>query len=338
MSNNAAFGALDESNEELGSSGVSADQVTDPSKRSAIIKTLPGPESPLVFKIVPQMRNGKREGYWPVASHTHLVGDCDPNNRKNYRSHLCQKMFNKPCPECDVGYANLDKIKALEKEGKKGNPEWNRLTEANKFLLPAQKGWVFLVLPDSPEVRAFKLPKDMINKLWGKAATKWKAAVESLTIKMAASGNDPYNLKSKTGWIRAYKVGEGMSTAYTVEEASTVQKVTLPDGTSVQAPVPASFSVNERILLTKSSELPNLGKYEERNIWSPEDSAYFAKNLRAPAHILAASAGTPEEDDPIGSMNGAAIPDVGLPDTSATDALLKPTPVAAPLDAVDSLL
>ena len=313
-----------EDNEELGSSVITTDDVTNPAKKENIIKTLPGEESPLIFKIVPQKRNGKMVGYWPVYSHTHLVGDCDPNNRKNYRSHLCQKMFSKDCPECNKYYANLDRMKEFEKTGKKGTPEYNKLEIQNKFLKPAFKAWVYVVTPDSPEVRAIKLPRDIVNKLWGKGQTKFRPAVPSLITQMSANGHDIYNLRSNTGWVKAWKTGEGMATAYSVEAATVVVTATLPNGQNTQARVAMDQPIHENILKTKRSDLPDLEKFEERNIWKPEDSLYFSVNLRAPDYILESSRGVPEDDDDPLSANSS--PDVGIaggpPDTSATDSVL----------------
>lgn len=314
---------FDAGDEELGAVVTTADQVTDPAKRNNIIKGFPGPDSPLVFKIVAQRRDGKTYGHWPVSAHTHLVGDFDPNNKKNYRAHLCQKMFNQNCPECDRGFENLAKMKEMEKSGQKGSKEHQKLEFENKFLLPQQRGWLIVVTPDSPEPKAIKVSKDVLNQLFGKPATKYKPAVESIVMAMSARGHDPYNLQSPTGWIKAWKVGEGMGTQYKVEPATVVKTVVI-DGVSTQAAVPLSQPVMEQVLKTKASDLPNLGKLEERNYWSPEDSLYFSKNLRAPDHILAKSAGRQEEDeDTLQVPSGAVAAPVGasMPDLPSVEAL-----------------
>lgn len=333
------FDAGAPSDEELGSTTVDAAQVVAPGGDTVIIKSLPGPDSPLVFKIIPQKRaSGKSEGYWAITKHTHLVGDRDPKNKKNYRGHLCQKTAGQAdCPECDKYYALTGEMKALEKAGKKGTPEYLRLETQSKVIQPSYKGWMLVVLPDSPKVKAICVSKDVINKLFGKAATSFKPAVESLINKMVANGNDPYNLKSQTGWIRAWKEGEGMGTTYTVEEAKQTVQVPI-EGNMVTATVPAKFSVHENIFKTKRSELPNLGKFEERNVWKKEDSAFMATNFRAPDHVLAAGQGQSEEDDNPLSV-GAEVPvTTALPTMPEEAKVAAATNPAVSPEAIDQML
>lgn len=319
-------------NEELGSSTVTADQVATPGYRSAVIKGIPGPDSPLIFKIVPQKRaNGKSEGYWAITKHTHLVGDRDPKNKKNYRSHLCQKSSGQSdCPECDTYFQILGQMRDLEKEGKKGTPEYLRLETQSKMIAPQQKGWLLVVLPESPEVKALCVGKDVLNKLFGKAATKFKPAIESLINKMAADGNDPYNLRSTTGWIKLFKEGEGRDTVYTVQSATVTVQVDM-NGKKIPATVPMEMPVHENIFKTKRSDLPNLGKYEERSVWKKEWSDYMSKNFHAPEAALAADGGPSEEDsNPLG---GNAMPDIPVANALPT------MPVdAAKMDEVDAML
>lgn len=302
---------------ELGEEVTTADQVATPGGRSVIIKGIPGPDSPLVFKIVPQKRsNGKSEGYWAITKHTHLVGDGDPKNKKNYRSHLCQKTAGQSdCPECDKYYDIQRELYDLEKAGKKGTTEYLRLKTRADAIAPQQKGWLLVVLPDNPEVKALCVGKDVLNKLFGKAATKWKPAVESLITKMAADGNDPYNLRSSVGWIKLYKEGEGRDTTYTVQAAATTMQVTLPNGKQGPATVPAEFPVHDAVFKTKRSDLPNLGKFEERSVWKKEWSKYMSENFHAPAEALENQGGSPEENEDPLSVN--AVSDIpaaqGLP-------------------------
>lgn len=331
---------LDVSGEEtLAASTPRADQVRGSGVASAVINTVPGPDSPLIFKIVAQKRpSGTYEGYWRVTHHTHLVGDLDPTNKKNYRSHLCQKTLGRECPECDKYWNNYKEMKELEKVGKKGTPEYNRLESQNKVLRPSDKGWVFVVLPDQPTVKAIKLPRSVLDQLWGKAATKFRPAIESIINKMVADGADPYNLQSETGWIKVWKVGEGIGTQYHVEPATTVADVTMAGGKVGKATVPVELKVHDRIGSLTTKDLPNLGKMEEKNIWSEEDSKFFSENFRAPDHILEKSKGVPEEedDDPLG--NGAAgLPVVSAPPTQPTQVASQPNPTMEP-SAVDNLL
>lgn len=325
--------------EELGAKTVSADQVQMPGSRTVIIKGVPGPDSPLLFKIVPQKRaNGKSEGYWAITKHTHLVGDRDPKNRKNYRSHLCQKSAGqKECPECDKYYDLLGRMREMEKEGRKGTPEYMRLETQSKMLAPQQKGWLLVVLPDNPEVKAICVGKDVLNKLFGKAATKWKPAVESLITKMAADGNDPYNLRSNTGWIKLYKEGEGRDTVYTVEAAKqTVQAVV--NGKTVPATVPIELSVHENIFKTKRSDLPNLGKFEERAVWKMEWSQYMSENFHAPAAAVADQGGPSEEDDnPLNVGASSEIPTATSLPTMPVEDKTTPTP-GVDTTAIDAML
>lgn len=331
--NIAGYDANVDDNEELGAVDIDSSKVATPGGRSNIIKELPGPESPLVFKIIPQKRaNGKMEGYLALTLHTHLVGDGDPKNKKNFRSHLCQKSSGQAqCSECDRYYDLLNKMKELEKAGKKGMPEYLRLKAQSELIQPSSKGWLLVVLPDSPEVKAIRVGKDVLNQLFGKPATKTKAAVESVVQNMIANGNSPYDLKSNTGWISAYKEGEGMGTKYTVRPAMMKAEATIA-GRKTMVDVPAENPVHQGILKLKRSDLPNLAKIEERNVWKKEDSDYYAANLRVPQHILEdarnGGQGVHEEDE--APIDASAIPTASAMPVSAE--------AAAGLEAIDSML
>ena len=317
---NALTKMFGNSNDEstLGDNDTAGSEVSSPNQRTNINKALPGPDSPLIFKIVPQRRpSGKVEGYWAITAHTHLVGDGDPTNKKNYRSHLCQKTVGaKNCPECDKYYAIKETMYAMEKQGQKGSAAYLKADAQSKLIAPSQKGWLMVVLPGNPEVKAIRMPKDVLNKLWGKPATKFKPEVESLIKKMVAAGEDPYALKSSQGWIAAYKVGEGMGTQYAVAPATMTVAIDKrdasgnvvigPNGSPVKsnATFPLDATVHEAIHKTKTSDLPQLVKFEERNVWTLAESTYYATNLRTPASQMNQKGGHEEDADPL-DANGA---------------------------------
>jgi len=328
--------------EELGSSVVDGKDVATPGGRSDIIKAFPGPESPLIYKIVPQKRsNGKLEGYLAITSHNHLVGDGDPKNSKNFRSHLCQKTSGQPdCPECDGFWDLFNKMKALEKAGNKGSAEYNRYKTQADLIKPKDTGWMLVVLPGQPDVKAIRASKDVLNKLFGKKATAYKPAIESLVTKMLADGNDPYNLKSNIGWIGTYKEGEKMGTTYTVYDAKMKVEAEV-GGRKMTVEVPFEAKVHENILKLKRSDLPNLAKFEEKNAWKKEDSAYMAANFRAPDHILEAAANGAsygeEDENPLES--GSSLADIpaadSLPSMPSNPAQVNAN---ADLNSIDNLL
>jgi hypothetical protein len=210
-------------------------------------------------------------------------------------------------------------------------PEYLRLKAQSELIAPSQKGWLLVVLPDNPEVKAIRVGKDVLNQLFGKPATKTKAAVESVVQTMIANGNSPYDLKSNTGWISLHKEGEGMGTKYTVRPAMMKAEAMIA-GRKTMVDVPAENPVHSAILKLKRSDLPNLAKIEERNVWKKEDSDYYAANLRVPQHILEdarnGGQGVHEEDE--APIDAGSIPTASAMPVSAE--------AAQGLEAIDSML
>lgn len=339
----AGYEAPTDDSEELGASDVSGQNVLAPVRRSNVIKDVPGPDAPLLFKIVPQKRsNGNLEGYWAITTHVHLVGDRDPRNSKNFRSHLCQKTSSQTaCSECDKYWEIKNKRKELKKAGKEGTPEDLRLERQEEALKPKQQGWLLVVTPDSPEVKAMRVGVQVLNALFGKAKTKYKPEIPSLITQMIADGNNPYDLKSDTGWIAYSKTGEKMGTTYTVVSASKKEQVVLNNGAKTYADVPVSAKVHPNILKLKRSDLPNLAKIEEKNIWSKEDSDFMAANFRAPDHILEAAqnGGQNEEDeDPLAAESAIGIDDIPQAEGLPTGPTNYTTNSTSGLEAIDNML
>lgn len=343
--NNGLPNLLDTSDDTIGGEDDS-NNVVDPNKNGQVVK-VQGPDKPLIIKIVPQKRpNGVVESYWKTVHHKHLVGDMDIDNFKSNRRHLCQKTLGrKECKECDRFWATKTEFYDLEAEAKK-NPSvkaskaYKLADIQQKLLNPGQGGWAHVVLPNNPQVKALQVGKDLVNKLWGKDKTKFRPAVESLIKKMRAAGDDPYNLKSKSGWIVIWKTGEGRSTEYTVKAATQTVMTKLPNGREVPAEVPAEFDVHPNIFLTKRDELPNFMKFEERNVWTTEESNAFAENLQTPERVLKEDQGGDGGDD-MTAKDGNGTPDIpaasALPPTVAATAALA---AQAPVDpnAIDQVL
>lgn len=344
--NNGLPNLLDTSDDTIGGEQDSND-VVDPNKNGQVVK-VQGADKPLIIKIVPQKRpSGVVESYWKTVHHKHLIGDMDIENFKSNRRHLCQKTLGrKECKECDRFWATKTEFYDLEAESKKnpaikGTKEYKLADIRQKLLNPGQGGWAHVVLPNNPQVKALQLGKDLVNKLFGKEKTKYRPAVESLVKKMRAAGDDPYNLRMKSGWIKIWKSGEGRNTEYTVVQATQTVLTKMPNGREVQVEAPAEYDVHPNIFLTKRDELPDFMKLEARNVWSQEESNLFAENLQTPERILKEDQGGGEGGDDMTANDRNSAPDVPPasvlpPSVAATAALAAQT--ATDPNAIDQVL
>jgi len=340
---------LNDLNDETIGGEDDTNNVVDPNKNGQIVK-VQGADKPLIFKILPQKRpSGVVESYMKMTHHQHLVGDMDIDNFKSQRRHVCQKILGKKeCKECDKYWETSSQYWDLENEAKK-NPGV-KATKAYKLaniqtslLKPKNGGWLHVVLPNNPQVKALQIGTDVVNKLFGKEKTKYRPAVESLTKKMVAAGDNPYNLKVKSGWIKIWKTGEKRSTEYTVQMAMNTVMVKLADGRERPSDVPAEFDVHPNIFATKRSELPDLMSFENRNVWTVAESTAFAETLATPERVLK-EAGTESEGGDDMMAGGNAKPDVPPasalpPSVEATAKLIaQVTNVAVDPNAIDNVL
>lgn len=327
----------------LGTDCYSQEEMSAPSKnKNQLLKKIPGEDSPLICKLIPDLKgprqNGKIMQYWEVTEHQHCVG-IDAKGKPILWSHPCQKtMGEKKCPECDKYYALLP----VAKLAGEGTPEGKALKYQCELLTPKKKGWVYFVTPDADVIKAVKLPKDLLNKLWGKEKTKYRDAVPSLLEEMRKMAINPFDLKTAIGWLKIFRTGEGFGTNYFAEIAGQVKPKIVngrPMGTETSF---IEASVSEYVLKSYPlDELPDFRQLEFRNAFTPEESAAFAENPRVtPQRILdekESSKESVEDADEAGAAQSTA-PEVGMANlgmavTQTQTAVTVPTTTMDEIDA-----
>ena len=277
--------------QQVGFENYSDLDLNEPSgKQNLVLFKFPTEESPIICKLIPDIMGpktgGKMMSYWHVTEHTHVVGINKRTQEPLKHTHPCQKTLGKKfCPECNAYY---ELSKELDRIGKE-SPDGKKLKFIVDLLKPVQKGWVYFVTPDANVVKAMKMPKAIINQLWGKAKTKWTSEVPSLIEEMRKSGLSPFDLKSPIGWLKMYKTGEGpFGTKYIVEEAKT-EEIVMKNGRPVgKTSIYIENQVSDYVVKSYPlDQLPNFRDLEFTNEFTYEESEAFAENPRVtPERIL----------------------------------------------------
>lgn len=246
------------------------------SNNKLLFKT-PGPEKPLVMKLIPDVRSGNNtNGYWPVTMFGHMVG---PDPRKDTRSHPCQKSLGqKASPEADRYYAAYKRLDELKKSGQ-GNSDEAKVVEATiKKFKPSSRGWLTFVRPDSTVVEAIRVPKQVLNYLFGAKENSFQPAVPSLVKELGSKGMSPYDLRNPLGWIELYKTGEGLATKYTVK-LHQVEVDVQHEGMTIKGSKPVGAKVHEKILgETTLDDIPDFREFEKKYAFTMEESIKFVES------------------------------------------------------------
>jgi hypothetical protein len=310
-------------------------QVSAPQHRSNQVGKIPDEASKMAVKLIPDLLDPTRattgilRPYWAVTEHMHEIG-VDGNGKAKLRSHACQKNLGfKTCPECDKYYELNPLLKAVGEATIEGKQLKSKLERLN----PRQKGWVYFVTPAAESIKALKLPKEIINQLWGKPKSQYREAVESLVNKMIKLGLNPYDLKSPIGWMLLWKTGEGFSTRYFADIAQK-QTPRMEEGRCRGVDIAYEEHVlSELVLKFPANELPDFRKMQFKNAFTPGESAAFAANpMITPARILngenSYEAEGDTEDGTVGqAMSNPSIsatpPDLDLPFSAGSDDINK---------------
>jgi hypothetical protein len=285
----------------LGDINYTPDDLQAPSRPSLILSKFPGADNPLVAKFLPDLldpnkKKGALSWFWQITQHKHSIG-VGKDGKPIVRSHPCQKSLgHKECPECDKYYELKDLLKSVGEATEEGK----KLKASMDLLTPSVKGWIYLITPDANVIKAVRLPKDLINKIFGRAKTKWKEEVVGLISKMRADGMSPFDLKSSIGWLRMWKEGELFDTKYfvEVEQRELVEKNEQGRAIGkrtvfVDHDIDPAFIANYDI-----SQLPNFREIEAKAAFTPEESAAFAENpFVTPARLLDQESETPPEEE-----------------------------------------
>lgn len=239
------------------------------------ITKVPGPDKPLIVKCVINPDRG-REGYLPMKSFPHMIG---PNDQDR-RFHPCRTFFgDKQSPEYEALRAAYDERDRLMTSGKsEDSPEVQKQLAIISVFQSKNFGWLYVVEPDSPKVKALKIGQAVINSLFGRKGNSYVKELPSLIKELGAKGLNPYDLTKEEGWLCIYKTGEGMATEYTVRLDEKPVDV-IVNGKKLNAMQPVSHKVNEKILEMTTDDLPNPMEFEERNAFTMEEARAFVASV-----------------------------------------------------------
>ena len=255
--------------------------VTKPTEtNSKFVTRIPGPEKPMVFKLLGDPRS--RQAYIPMEYYSHMIG---PDPEKHVRQHPSLKSLGvtSSAPENDAYWEAVKKISSLRKSGENKTPDGEKEERKQQALLKKyraqERGWFFYYEPNSSEIRSVRLPKDVINQLFGKAATEHRPEVPSLLKELGKSNISPYDTQSNIGWLTLYKTGEGLGTKYTVALASSVSEVEL-HGKKFKRDEPTEYAVSQKI---KSSDVtledfPDPVAHEKQYAMTLEETVTFVNS------------------------------------------------------------
>lgn len=259
-------------------------------QKNSILSKFPGPDSPLICKLVPDLLRGKVNGkffeYFEVQEHGH-IGGIDKTGKPMIFQHPCQKSLGASfCPECNRYW---DEYKRLQLAGGEDTFEGKEIKKVMDMLSPKQKAWVYFITPESDSVKAVKLPRDLMNKLWGKAKTKWKDAIPSLIDDMKSKGMSPYDLKTPIGWLSLCKTGEKLGTTYHAAMAQKTEVIMENGRSSGTVNKFVSANVSQYLLTSFDiSSLVDFRKIEQQRAFTAAESEAFAKNpFITPERIVA---------------------------------------------------
>ena len=266
-----------EENVKIDLHGHDPQNITKPGKDTRFITAFPdGYENAKIVKFLHDPR--KRQSYVPVTSFKHQIG---PDPQKDIRMHPSLRSLGlaEHDPEADFYWDNYEKLKELRNLGKGESEEAKKLNFLGKQFAPNDRGWFFFIEPDSETVQVIRAPKAILNRIFGKKATKYRPEVPSLLKEMSHKGLSPYDLKSSEGWVKLWKTGKGIATEYHME-MYTLEEQREIDGqkaiiTKNFKAMPGKKIINNELMM---SDFPNPLKFEERNAFTLEEAIQFANS------------------------------------------------------------
>jgi hypothetical protein len=254
--------------------------VETPGRDSSFITQVPGADRPLIIKIVPDPRyEGGRKAYRPARFIKYLAG---PNPETDTREHICGSFFGKPSPENNAYWEYKNKLKALKAAGQGNSVDAQKLEAQLKLLKQSDKGWLLVIEPNSPKIKAVRVPQSVLDYINGREADANRPAVPNVIKKMANDGYSPFDIGQKTpklGWLKLYKVGEKMATRYFLEPATTEVEIE-NNGKKYKATDYAEFDVHEKILKgdVEMSDIPDVVEFEKKYAWTTEESEEYVRS------------------------------------------------------------
>lgn len=243
---------------------------------STLILKIPGPENPLIVKLLPEPIKGR--AYLPVNYYKYSVG---PNPQTDSRSRPSRQSLGLGGKdlEDEVKWEGIMKMSAMKKAnpvGYKENPVFKATQVITKLFEAKEGGWAFVVEPESSTIKALKLNKMMINSLFGRKGEGQVKAVASVVDGLHKKGKSPYKMDHQDCWLKIYKTGEGLATEYFVEH-HTIDAVKEIDGETVNYKKAITLKVNDKFLSGKLevSDYPEPLKFDEKQVFTAEETKEF---------------------------------------------------------------
>jgi hypothetical protein len=279
---------------------------------SGFITKVPEKDSPLIVKFVVHPKwpiECRKLGYFPIDEYRHRVG----SGENDIRTHpdLVSLHLSKESPEKTAYVEARRAMRDMDRAGQKDTPAYKKLEAQSKLFEPSTKGWFLVIKPNSDTVECVKLPKDVINKLWGKKATQFSNEVPSLIEQMRTEGRDPYNPRSETGWVEIFKEGTSLGTRYTVREwVEETQKMI--EGQRVKVTIPRQAGV--KLGGVTVDKLPNPVDFFKNYTFTLEEARLFVSSggTAVPARFL--------KEDNVGS-SGSVMDEDFVPGPAPTGRL-----------------
>jgi hypothetical protein len=252
-----------------------------PGRDSRFILKVPGPDKPLICKIIPDPRyaNGK-SWYRPLKQFPFMVG---PNKDTDTRQKTCMSFFGEESPENNAYWEYKKQLSVLKKAGKGNSIEATKLDVMVQKFYPKEGAWLLIIEPESPVIKAVKVPQSVLQFLTGKDATDTKPAVPSLIKALAADGVSPFDVrqsKPTLGWIKIFKTGQGLATRYHVVPAQREIEVE-HQGRKIKATEYQPLNVHEKITTPGQltiADLPDVVDFERKFAWTLEECETFVKS------------------------------------------------------------
>jgi len=251
-----------------------------PGKDSRYITKVPGEEKPLICKILPDptYANGK-SWFRPIKSFGFLTG---PNPDTDMRMKVCMSFFGEHSPENDAHWEYKKQLSELKKAGKGNSTDAAKLKLMADKLYPKEGGWLFFIEPESPTIKALRVPASVLHILNGKEASDTRPAIPSLIKGMAADGVSPFDVgqqKPKLGWLKIWKTGAGMATRYHVA-AVQEEKVVEVSGKKYSSRDYVEMNVHEKILKREitMADLPNVVDFERKFAWTHAECLAYVES------------------------------------------------------------
>jgi hypothetical protein len=255
-------------------------EIKTTTRQSKITFEVPGPDKPLVFKIVPDPRfMGGKMLFRPVVLYPYSVG---PTN-KDKRFRTCLSFFGETAPEKEVYDTAKKNLDVLNKSGQGNSDEAKKLAATVALFKPTFAYYVLYIEPNSPDIKAIKLKKSAIECVTGREANQYQPALPDLRKQMAADGvlpNDLFNPKSNSkGWLKLWKEGVELATRYHIVPLKD-KTSTVIDGKTYYMDDYIELPVHERIAKKQFQieDFPNVLEFEEKSRWTLNEVERFIES------------------------------------------------------------